>query len=91
MRSNSRLSLRTWDFLQREAAVGLAAMVFTVAGCGGLTGGGASTDAHAEQEAKVQALLKQGKSLSEIRAIMKGEPEPKKQTKGKQTKARGKR
>jgi len=46
-----------------------------VVGCDGLSGGQPpQTEARKEHDSKVQTLLKEGKSLSEIRSIMKGEP-----------------
>ncbi len=50
-----------------------------VVGCGGMTGSEpAKTEVAREKEQKIESLVKQGKSLSEIRAIMKGEPVPSK-------------
>jgi cytochrome c556 len=64
--------------LQRDAATGLAALFVLAAGCGGEP---PRTDAQLEQDAKVQALMKEGKSIGQIRAILKGEPDPTQQKK----------
>jgi hypothetical protein len=46
-----------------------------ILGCGGMIGSEPSkTSTMLETEKKVESLAKQGKSLREIRAIMKGEP-----------------
>jgi hypothetical protein len=55
----------------------LLASTLSAVGCGGLSGGPPpKTEAQLGNETKVQALLKEGKSLAEVRAIMRGEPVP---------------
>ncbi len=77
MRSFSRFSLGFRSQRLQPAAGVLVALLFTVSGCGGSTGGDSSkTEAQLAHEAKVQAQLKQGKSISQIRAEVNGEPEP---------------
>jgi hypothetical protein len=72
------------------AVVLVLVLVFTsalLAGCGGEfdPASAPKTEAQREYETKVQSLVKQGKSFTEIRAIMRGE------TPKKPKKARGKR
>lgn len=56
----------------------LLASILSAVGCGGLVGGPPpKTETQIANESKVQALLKEGKTLAEVRAIMKGEPLPK--------------
>jgi hypothetical protein len=81
-------SLTSWAwFSTRVATAPLAVLILSVAGCGdGLSGGPPpKTEAELARETKVQALLKEGKSLSDGRAIMRGDPLP---SKGKKKAAR---
>jgi hypothetical protein len=86
MRSFSALSARFGAYSREFQFFGLAAIVFANAGCGG---DAPKTEAQIEQNSKVDSMLKEGKSLSQIRAAVKGEPDPKAQA-GKK-KAPGKR
>jgi hypothetical protein len=80
MRSSSSPSFRAPAYLRHIAAVGFTAVIVSMPGCG--VGDPPRTDAQLEQDAKVQALMKDGKSIGQIRAFLKGEPDPtKKQTK----------
>jgi hypothetical protein len=49
-----------------------------VAGCGDSDPSAYQTETQKEYAAKVQSLMKEGKTLAEIRAIMRGEQLPKK-------------
>jgi hypothetical protein len=66
------------EILVPAASATVLVMLLSVVGCDGLSGGQPpQTEERKAHDSKVQALFKQGKSLSEIRAIMRGEPEPK--------------
>jgi hypothetical protein len=67
--------MRPLRLLRGAALILLASLVPIIVGCGGIVGGEAPKSAALIQtETKVEALTKEGKSLREIRAIMKGEP-----------------
>jgi hypothetical protein len=63
-----------FPFSMRAGVIGLLGAVLALSGCGGDP---PRTDRQLEQDAKVQALLKEGKSISQIRSNIKGDPDPK--------------
>ena len=72
-------SIRSWRRLSglSSRVVILFGLSAFAGGCGGIIGGEAEkTPAQLEKQKKVEELVTKGKSLREIRAIMKGEPLP---------------
>ena len=66
----------TWSRVAPVLSNAMAVLGLTMSfvGCDAITGEPAKSTARIETEQKVEALAAQGKSLREIRAIMKGEP-----------------